>query len=104
MRADNTKRRTRTIVSNYVLPKGPVRTSFSPKYTVRESSGLCARQDLAQNVRNGLPACIEPEHWPVLCILALNTGFFIFLETIVTRITDRLILPFDSLGFRFWFD
>lgn len=83
MRADNTKRRTRTIVSNYVLPKGPVRTSFSPKYMVRESSGLCARQDLAQNVRNGLPACIEPEHWPVLCILALNTGFFIFLETIV---------------------
>lgn len=34
----------RTIVSNYVLPKGPVRTSFSPKYTVRESSGcVCDR-------------------------------------------------------------
>ena len=79
MRADNTKRRTRTIVSNYVLPKGPVRTSFNPKYTVRESSGLCARQDLAQNVRNGLPACIEPETLaPVLCILALNTPFSSF--------------------------
>lgn len=42
---------------------------------------MCARQDLAQNVRNGLPACIEPEQTKPPQYSDIGHGFFTFLET-----------------------
>lgn len=81
MRADNTKynRAQQFLITYYPRALFELHSALSTRYVRRVV--VCARQDLAQNVRNGLPACIEPEQTKPPQYSDIGHGFFTFLET-----------------------